>query len=685
MAARAAWRAAAGYGRWVAGSPETRGLGTALAALYPAGEIAHLAGADPLMMAAFAPPAALATAAGTWNAHHSGKYTAATAALAAAAPSWLAIAAAAGATTWPAAVGYTTAACASWSAITWSDVLRHRRARKAQQVKWQTIAAAAGLDGSRLVAAEQMRTGWRFRVDIRGCGKTARQLAGRELAERIAAILALPAERVRIATDPKHAGNIIVTVQTLDPWAAPVPHPALAPGYAPPARSITAGPLVVGENPDTGHPLGVTAYDKGGAWHTFVAAATGGGKTTLYSNLCEQATACTDVLVWPIDLRKGTIPYFWHPALDCWAGLNPDGSPQYERALAILEWAAMIVKLRSAATGGANHIPTPGDPAILIPVDEGDTLVGADSPIAHLAKPLLHDIFRGGRSAGVGLVFAGQRAVVQYTGSKDVHANAGNKIVLRVNRAGEMNNIVPDWEADNMPDMHSYAPGVSGVALLVDPTNQWLAGRIRDLSGLPAVGQLAQQRGKPTATLPAAFAARLPGYTDRHQAAPAAGAGAAVLTLPTRNTPATDSHGDRPDRTAVVTHLTRRLPTEVQARLAGMPGPPADPTPLADLLAARQAISAAEDNPPEVNRAIPIPAAISGPVLRLLAERGDTGARRDEIVARLSKSRSGVAKWLAIMRDHGLIASSGSTSAARYYLREHAPDAGASTTDDDVA
>ena len=59
-AARLTGRAATGYGRWVAHSPETRGLGTALAALYPAGEIAHLAHADPLMMGAFAPPAALA-------------------------------------------------------------------------------------------------------------------------------------------------------------------------------------------------------------------------------------------------------------------------------------------------------------------------------------------------------------------------------------------------------------------------------------------------------------------------------------------------------------------------------------------------------------------------------------------------------------------------------------------------
>jgi hypothetical protein len=48
--------------------------------------------------------------------------------------------------------------------------------------------------------------------------------------------------------------------------------------------------------------------------------------------------------------------------------------------------------------------------------------------------------------------------------------------VLRVNRAAEMGNIVPDWEADKMPDMHIYAKCVDGVALVVDPAQQ-MAGR----------------------------------------------------------------------------------------------------------------------------------------------------------------------------------------------------------------
>ena len=183
-AARLTGRAVTGYGRWVAAAPETRGLGSALAALYPAGEIAHLAHADPLMMGAFAPPAALAAWTSTYKAHHSRRYSAAATAAAAGVPAWLATAAATGITDIHVLLGYSTAAAAGWSAVTWSDVLRHRRELRAARARWDIIATAAGLEDSRLVREEVTRTGQRFAVDIRHTRKTARQLAAGDLAER---------------------------------------------------------------------------------------------------------------------------------------------------------------------------------------------------------------------------------------------------------------------------------------------------------------------------------------------------------------------------------------------------------------------------------------------------------------------------------------------------------------------
>lgn len=64
----------------------------------------------------------------------------------------------------------------------------------------------------------------------------------------------------------------------------------------------------------------------------------------------------------------------------------------------------------------------------------------------------------------------------------------------------------------------------------------------------------------------------------------------------------------------------------------------------------------------------------------LLASRGDSGARRDEIVAATGRPESSVKRWLRILRDHELIIAQGATSAARYYLPDHAPDAGTDTS-----
>lgn len=669
-AARLAGRSALGYGRWVAASPETRGLGTALAALYPAGEIGHLAHADPLMLAGFSTPAAAVAATSTWKTHRSPKYTAAAALLAAGVPAWLAAAAATGVTSMPELLGYSVAAGGAWSAVTWSDVLRHRRAMKARRARWEALASAAGLTGSRLVRERDIPTGQEFTVDIRATGTTAKKLAAGDLAEKLAAVAGLPAERARVQADARHAGLIIVTLQTIDPWTGTgtLAHPALDPAFAPPRLSVMDLPLNIGRVPDTGGPLELTVYDDQGAWHTSILAATGGGKTTFYNNAMEQITGCRDAIAWPIDLRKGTVPFFWHPACDYWAGLDPDGRPEWDKALKILEWGSEIVRIRSARSGGKNHVPTPEDPAVFIPADEGDALLGANSPIAHKAKPLADEILQGGRSAGVGFLYAGQRSVVQYTGNKNLHANAGNKIVLRVNRGAEMNNILDNWDAEGMPDMATYAQGQRGVALVVGPDGRWVTGQTGALHDLDAVADLARRRGKPAARLPDYITSRLDGYAARHDAITTSGGTAPVIDLDA----ARAAHS--PARPSPVEKMSGELVGDVAGQLEGMPAAPDKPTSLAELIAARNAVNSAETNDPDANRAIPVPDNITGPVLDLLADRGDSGARRDEIVAALKRSENSVKRWLRIMRDHHLIAAAGSTSAARYYLPEHSPD-----------
>jgi hypothetical protein len=678
--AQAITRAARAYGRWVSRSPDTRILANGLAVLYPAGEIAHqfATGADALWLAGLAPPAAVAAWVGTYKAHGSRKYSATIAATAAGVPAWIATAAHTGILDVPTLVAYTASAVGAWSGYTWSDVLKQRRAWKAEQAKWETVASAAGLEGSRLIGIEDTRLGQRFRVDVRGTGKSGAQHMRTKLNEQIAMVLGIGADQVRVADDAKNAGVIVITLRLLDPWKEPVQHPVLT-GEAPAVgrrRSVMDTPFIIGTDPETGRDLEVVIYDDAGGHHILMVAPTGSGKTVVYCNIIEQATACNDVLVWGIDLGKGHLPGMWGPALDAAAGMD-----EHDRALTVLNWAVTVVKERSRGHIG-NHIPTPTAPIILVPVDEMNTLVGIHSPIAHKAKPLVDEILQRGRSAGVIMATAGQRGVVQHTGTKESHANADIKIVLRVKRAAEMGNVIPEWELDGMPNMATYARGVRGVALVVDGENNWLAGRVRDMHRVPEVQALAEQR-TPTAALEGHIAAKLPGYADRH-VIPATShnnsAGRAGTTFADRPAPPPRHHtgggfGVDPNDHDAVARLSQDLVNEVEAALADMPAPPDQPTSLADLLNAKNVIDNAEHNTPAINREIPVPPEVSGPILNLLDERGSDGARRDELVTALGKPESSVKRWLRIMRDHGLIVVQGSTRSARYLLPEHSDDA----------
>ncbi|WP_019632680.1 winged helix-turn-helix domain-containing protein [Actinomadura atramentaria] len=675
------------YGQWLSRSPDTRGLASGLVALYPVGEIAHrFTAADALQLAAFAPPAALAAWVGTYKRHRSVRYSAALTATFAGVPVWLATAAHLGVTNLSTLLGYSVAASATWSAYTWSDVLTQRRAHAERQAAWQNIADLAGLQGSRLVATHDTRVGVRFKVDIRATGKTAKFLASSDLDQRIAQQYSIGTAQVRVTEDAKHAGIVWITVQLRDLWAEACPHPALTGETV--RRSVMDGPFVVGTDPENGDDLAVTVFDHKGGRHTQVFATNGGGKTVFLSNLVEQATACDDVLTMAIDLGKGTIPSLWKPALDAAAGIGEE-----DRALAILEWACLLIEIRSLTTGGANHRPTPTDPVLLLVIDEIDTLVGVESPVAHLAKPMVNNIHRRGRSAGVELVTAGQRNVVQYTGSKDGKANAPNKVILRVSDTDEMTSAMPDWMQRKMPDMSTYAPDTDGVALLV-AGGRWTAGRIRDLSDVDAVRALAASRGTPVARLAPDVAAQLPGYAERgHEpvtvpaTAPEAAAEQrtappdpsvpdAPPARPAGQTGGTDrrrAFGIDPDDQGAVDRLAGELVAEVEARLRDLPEPPDKPVPLADLMNAKATFDAAESNPPATNRALGVPDRIARPILALLTARAGRGAQRAELVNEVGKSKSTVASWLAVLRDQGVITTHGEGKAARYYLPQHAP------------
>ncbi|WP_171064749.1 hypothetical protein, partial [Actinomadura soli] len=515
---------ARGYARWVMASPDTRGLGTGLAALYPAGHLAYTyAPGDALLLGAFAPPAALAAWVATYKTHGSPRYSGAIAAIAAGIPSWLATAATTGITNLPTLLGYTLTATATWSAYTWSDVLKERRRFAEAQAKWETIAGLAGLEGSRLLRTERTRTGVKFKIDLGVEGPSASRLERGDLAEQIARCYGIGADRVRITTHRKNARIAWIIIQLVDLWSQLVPHPAAvaADGTPLPAaaaatskghRSILDGPYIIGTDPETGDDLELVIFDDGGGRHVDIVGSNGGGKTNTLSNIVQQGAECCDVLTVAIDLGKGVIPILWRDHLHEYAGVGEE-----DKAVLILEWLDALLDERAIACQGGTLTPSPTSPVVQVIVDEQDTATGFHSAIADVFKPVMDKIHKRGRSLGIVLITAKQRDVVQHTGSKEGKANAYTTIVGRVANTKEMTKALPDWETTGCPDMSTYGGDAQGVVLLVRQGGTWQAGRTRALYDPKTVQALAAAYGPAGAHLEPHIAADLPtGYAQRH-------------------------------------------------------------------------------------------------------------------------------------------------------------------------
>ncbi|MFD0687354.1 winged helix-turn-helix domain-containing protein [Actinomadura fibrosa] len=688
---------ARGYARWVMAAPDTRGLGTGLTALYPAGQLAHHYATgphDPLLLGAFAPPVALAAWVATYKTHGSPRYSGAIAAIAAGVPTWLATAAATGVTNLSTLLGYTVTASAAWSAYTWSDVLKERRRFAEAQAKWETIAGLAGLEGSRLLRTERTRTGVKFKIDLGVEGPSAAKLERGDLAEQIARCYGIGADAVRITSSRKNARIAWITIQLVDLWSQEIPHPAVtdpaaaAKGH----RSILDGPFIIGTDPETGEDLELVVFDEGGARHVEIVATNGGAKTNTLSNIVQQGAECYDVLTIAIDLGKGVITTLWKGHLHEAAGVGEE-----DKALQILDWIDILVDERAIACAGGTHQPTPAAPVVLLAIDEQDTATGLDSPIAHRVKPVLDKVHRRGRSGGVVGITAKQRNVVQHTGTKEGSANTYTKIVGRVSDTNEMRKAVPDWETLGCPDMSTYGSGAAGVVLLVRQGGTWQTGRTRALYDPDTVKALADAYGPADAHLEPQIAAALPGYAERHPipattsatrtdttdrpAAPGATEGSGsggqdpVSTPPptgpssegsARGGGRTGDDGDwgfDPADDAAVDEAARGLVERLDEFIAESVPPPEQPTRLEDLNAARKKID---------NNTVPEP--VVQAVTAFLAERGTRGARRDELVAHLKLSKSRAAEHLGALRANGVITSAGNGKAARYYLPEHTPD-----------
>jgi hypothetical protein len=320
-----------------------------------------------------------------------------------AAGAWLACAAAWGAMCGPwcmSGLAWWLTALTVYAFVRFDEVTRERRDWRGEKVRWHQVSKLYGLQGSHLLDSKATRLGRMLTVDVTGTGRRASHLAARDTAERIAEQKRLPASRVQVRTDAI-AGRIRIAIRERNPWEKPIPHPVLddAPEIALPATQSIADPLIIGQDPETGTPLELAAYDhEDGAKAILIVSMRGGGKTVLLDDVMERLTACQDVLVWDICLSKAKENHRWAPACD----LVAHGPHARRDALSILRLAKKAIEWRgNTDSDDAVHQPSAARPVIVIRVDELKTLLGGQSALDHALREVWTTVAEIGRSEGV--------------------------------------------------------------------------------------------------------------------------------------------------------------------------------------------------------------------------------------------------------------------------------------------
>jgi len=168
--------------------------------------------------------------------------------------------------------------------------------------------------------------------------------------------------------------------------------------------------------------------------HAIFGGSTGTGKSGGLNVLMANLTACPDVVIWAIDLKKGMELKPWAPCIGRLA-TTP------EQAAALLRDAAAILQARAellAATGRRVWEPSPDMPALVIIIDEYAEL--ADD--AQDAMGYADSIARLGRAVAVTLVAASQRPTQKAMGQGAVRSQMNLRICFRVRERRDVDLIL---------------------------------------------------------------------------------------------------------------------------------------------------------------------------------------------------------------------------------------------------
>ncbi|MGI8330368.1 FtsK/SpoIIIE domain-containing protein [Actinomadura scrupuli] len=334
--------------------------------------------------------------------------------------SWLAAATGLGVTGWPLpqalVIGGLLLALPWW-------IHRRRRAKvrvDRQLAAWPEIAQAVGLAGSRVQSAMVDVWGWRARVAL------ARGQTINDVIAKVPAIeSALGTFRGAVRVSPTRedlANRFELRVLATDPHADAIAWPG--PSVASIAEPIDLGPF---EDATAARVLLLRR-------HALIGGIAGSGKSGGINVLMGNLTACPDVVIWAIDLKRGMELQPWASCLDRLA-ITP------EQAHALLRDAVAVLEARAAwlaARGRRVWEPTPGMPALVIVIDEYAEL----SDDAPQAISDADSIARRGRAVAVTLIAATQRPTQKAMGKGAVRSQMDVRVSFRVRERKDVDLIL---------------------------------------------------------------------------------------------------------------------------------------------------------------------------------------------------------------------------------------------------
>lgn len=328
----------------------------------------------------------------------------------------------------------------------WASRRRRAKVRVERTIaSWPWIADAVGLVGSQITSATVDLWGWRARL---------RLARGQTLTDVMAKIPAIESgfgthrNAIRVYPTPDDLANRC-ELRVLDRD----PHADAIAWRGPSVRSITE-PIDLGPFEDA-EPCRVLFLRR----HALIGGATGSGKSGGLNELLANLAACTDVVIWAIDLKRGM-------ELQPWAGCIDRLATTPDQAAALLADAVTVLYARAqhlTSIGKREWEPSERMPVLVIIIDEYAELA------EQAPRALRHadTIARLGRAPAVTLIAATQRPTQKVMGQGAVRSQMNIRLSFRIEEQRDVDLILGQGKLT--AGWHAHRLNAPGKFLLWSP------------------------------------------------------------------------------------------------------------------------------------------------------------------------------------------------------------------------